>query len=111
MEVSADGSLFFDLFTIGIDDSYVQVSPGEIDTMSSDPASAEFVSSMAFARPVTAQYLRVSAVVGDGSYAIGEVTAYSTAIPEPSTYAALFGAATLTFALWRPRVGASLTDE
>ncbi len=105
MEVSADGSLFSTLFTIGIDDGNVQVSPGGMDTMSSDPGSAEFVSSMVFAQPVAAQYLRVSAVGGDGSYAAGEVTAYGTAIPESSTYAALFGAATLAFVLWRRRVG------
>lgn len=97
---SVDGSTFTNLFTVGIDDGNVQVSPGGMDTMSSFSGDPEYVAAMNFA-PTTARYLRVAAVTGDSSNAVGEVTAYGTAIPEPSTYAAILGAATLGLALWR----------
>lgn len=104
LSFSTDGSSFASLFTVGVNDGNVTEGAGGMDTMNSFAGDAEYVAAMDFTA-VAARYLRVTAVAGgDELNAVGEVTAYGTAIPEPSTYALLFGAAALALVIWRRRL-------
>ena len=105
LKTSLDGVTFTPLFSILQSDGEVDAgNPGGMDTMNSFLGNPDYVASMDFA-PVDARYLRVAAVGGDNSYAIGEVTAYGTplggAVPEPSTYGIFGAAALLGAAFWR----------
>ncbi len=99
VSTSLNGVDFTNLFVIQIDDGNVPVSPGGMDTFSTDPADGpdEFSPDIAIS-PTLAQYIRIQATDGDNDYAVGELDAYGTpatsAVPEPSTYG-LIGAGLL----------------
>jgi len=88
-----DNVTFTPLFYVLPSDGAVSESTGGMDTMTSF-AGTDFVANMAFS-PVNARYLRVYAESGDGLYSIGEVQAFGSAVPEPSTYVSGIGALTL----------------
>jgi len=97
LEYSLDGINYSPLFTILASDGNVPVSPGGMDTMSTDASSPEYVAGIDFV-PVDAQFLRFSAVPGgDALNSVGEIMVTADlggAVPEPSTYG-LIGAAAL----------------
>lgn len=96
LDYSIDNQSWASLFTIL--PSYGEISGG-MDTMSSVLGDAEYVAQIDFS-PVEARYVRIQAIGGDKSYAIGEVafsgtriqpqTAQPTAtVPEPGMLALL----------------------
>ncbi len=61
---------------------------GGMDTFSTNPASPEFVTGIAFA-PTSAAFVRIIGTGGDGLFAVGELTLFTTAVPEASTWLSL----------------------
>jgi MYXO-CTERM domain-containing protein len=107
LDYSLDGINYTPLFTILTTDGNVQVSPGGMDTMSTDSSSPEFVSGIDFT-PVDARFLRFQAITGgDTLSSVGEIMAVSAelggAVPEPSTYGWLGAAVLLGIAMIRRR--------
>lgn len=104
LEYSTDNRSWSPWFTVGAD-------LGEIgwgmDTMSTVAGDPEYIPLIAFS-PVQARYVRIAAVQGDNSYAIGEVAFFGTrveqqlpsaSVPEPgmlALLAAALGAGALT---------------
>ncbi len=95
VQYSIDGLSFSNLFSIAVSDGEIPVSPGGMDTMSSDSANPEYVPSIDFSA-VDTRYLRISATGGDNYYSVGEIQAFGapSSIPEP-TALLLFGSALL----------------
>nr|WP_321465376.1 PEP-CTERM sorting domain-containing protein [uncultured Desulfobulbus sp.] len=88
VEYSANGTDWYELFKIYASYGEIPVSPGGMDTMTTIYGDSEYVASIDFGEAVSAQYLRISAVGGDGYYSVGEVQAFGTSsspVPEPST--------------------------
>lgn len=106
LEYSLDGLTFNPLFTVMVSDGNVPVSPGGMDTMSTDASSAEYVLGIDFA-PVMARYLRFQAVPGgDALNSVGEIAVTAElggAVPEPSTYGLIGAAALVGLAALRRR--------
>lgn len=87
VDYSVDGNAWQYLWSVDADAGNVGVSPGGMDTLSSNPFSTEYASAT-FA-PVAARYLRAFAVSGDSSYSIGEIQATLAPVPEPGSMALL----------------------
>jgi len=100
VDYSLDGFVFSNLFTILPSYGNVSASRGGMDTMSTDAASSEFVPGINFP-PITARFLRFRATAGDGFYAVGELEAFGSPVPEPSTYGLIGAAALLGLAALR----------
>lgn len=95
LEYSLDGSHFTHLFSILPSYGEIAVSPGGMDTMSTDKTSSEYVSEIDFF-PIITRYLRIRATPGgDALNAVGELRAFGSPVPESSTYG-LIGATALT---------------
>ena len=91
VQYSTDGFDFTNLFTFLASYGPVPVDPGGMDiltTISTYPTDPGHLTTPAYVgvgfAPVEASYLRVFAENGDGDYAIGEVQAFGSAVPEPS---------------------------
>ena len=54
-----------------------------MDTMTTEAGRFGYESALDFAGPVLANYLRIYATGGDGSYAVGEMQAFGSAVPIP----------------------------
>ena len=94
---------WFNLFTIDRTYGDIPVIPGGMDTMSTILGDPEYVSQIDFS-PVQARYLKISATGGDNFYAVAEVKAYGTHVPEPSTIL-LIGVGLLGLAVYNKRFG------
>ena len=84
VDYSLDNTTWTKLFFIDKTYGEIPVSPGGMDTMSTDSADTEYVSQIDFTK-VKARYLRIFAAGGDNCYAVGEVEAYGQPVPLPST--------------------------
>jgi hypothetical protein len=70
-------------------------------------APTTFFTSYVGTYALTGGQIRIESADGFAVYATASQLTIASAIPEPSTYAAIFGAAALGFAVWRRRRGAA----
>lgn len=77
VEYSPDGKSFHSLVSVSQD--FGEIGDG-MDTMSSDPASPDFIEGLKFS-PVTARYLKISGLNGDNAYAVSEVQVTGAPVP------------------------------
>lgn len=95
IQSSTDGTNFKNLFTFLASDGPVTPSQGGLDLLSTNPLFPSTVTYPGDSTtpvyvgrgfdPTAARYLRISALVGDSVYAIGEVDAFTASVPEPSS--------------------------
>lgn len=97
VEYSLDGSIWSNLLLVTAGVGEIAENPGGMDTMTTMLGDGEYEASIDFGT-ANARYLRVTALNGDGLYAVGEVQVWGRelagAVPEPSTYGVI-GAAVL----------------
>jgi PEP-CTERM motif len=92
VQSSTDGVTFTDLFLFLSSDGPVQPVPGGMDILTTNsiyPTSPADLTTPAYVgRNLTttlARYLRISGLGGDGLYAVGEIQAFTNAVPEPGS--------------------------
>jgi hypothetical protein len=95
VQYSTNNVSFTNLFTFLASDGPVPVSPGGMDILTTNPSFPSMVNyptdtttpeyvGRSFA-PVDARYLKIFGSGGDGLYGIGELQAFSAAVPEPAS--------------------------
>lgn len=77
---SADSLSWSSLFAISVGDGEITFG---MDTMSTDITNVEYISALDFAS-VQAQYIRIHATGGDGSYAVGELQVFGSSVGSPN---------------------------
>ena len=82
VDYSVNNSDWSSLFSLS--SAYGEVNWG-MDTMGTIAGDSEYVWQINFSVPVEAQYLRIYAIGGDNSYAVGELQSYGEPVPEPAT--------------------------
>jgi len=80
VQYSLNNSDWDTLFTI--DSGFGDVGWG-MDTMTTISGDSEYISEIDFSSPVKARYIRIFAIDGDNMYAVSELDAYGTLVPEP----------------------------
>jgi hypothetical protein len=92
VEYSTDGVHFSNLFTFLGSDGPVTEAEGGLEVLTTDPAYPSMATDLSTPEyvgrtfdPVSAQYLRISAIRGDGFYSVAELDAFTPAVPEPSS--------------------------
>jgi hypothetical protein len=80
VQYSLNNSVWNTLFTI--DSGFGDVDWG-MDTMTTISGDSKYISEIDFSSPVNARYIRIFATGGDNKYAVSELDAYGTLVPEP----------------------------
>jgi hypothetical protein len=98
VQYSTNGVTFTNLFDFLASDGPVAPAPGGMDILTTDPtfpfnpgnATTPAFVGRTFA-PVQARYLRITGFNGDDLFAVGELQAFGTAVPEPISIAVFGG--------------------
>jgi len=98
--LTANGHTLFDLAAYGLATG-ASIFSGPLPTTYTAPNT--FFTSYVGTYALTGGQIRIESADGFSVYATTSQLTIASAIPEPSTYAALFGAGALGFAVWRRR--------
>ncbi|NLI46307.1 MAG: hypothetical protein GX414_04290 [Acidobacteria bacterium] len=87
LDYSADGRKYTPLVTISAD--FGEIDDG-MDVFSSDAGHSDFVAALDF-KPVTARYLRLQALEGDGAFSVAEIQIVGTPVETASGWPSVNG--------------------